>query len=107
MTLRFGSRRRSLARSIRLRSILVRSAARALSEHFGEVVWAHAGDCTKSREAEIVTQVIANMIKHTLEAKSWQTYFVDHRGVPPYGVSIEQIYGQRIGQRFAINPPRG
>lgn len=86
--------------------VLVRSAARALFEQLGKVVRTHAGDHGELRQTEIVTQIVANVIKHTLEAIPWQTVSIDHRSVLSYGVSIQQIHRQRIGQGFAVEPPR-
>ena len=61
--------------------IPVRSVPRARAEELGEVVRAHAGYRRKLREAEIVRQVVADMIKHTLKTISRQTASMGHRCV--------------------------
>src|SRR5260370_40549511 len=86
--------------------IPVRSVPRAPSEQLGKVVRAHAGNRSKLRQAEIFRQVVSNMIKNTLETVSWQASLVGNRCVAAHGVTIEQIYGKRVGQGFAVYPSR-
>jgi hypothetical protein len=44
--------------------VSVRSVARALAEELGKVVGAHAGDRCKLREAEVLRQVVGDMIEN-------------------------------------------
>ena len=81
--------------------VAVWSAARALSEHLGKIVRAHAGDCGELRQAEIVTQIVANVIKHTLEAIPWQTTSIDHRCV----LSTAYRFNRYTANAFASDSP--
>ena len=63
---------------------------------------AHAGERSKYRQTEIFRQVVPNMIKHTFETISWQASLVGYWCVTAHGVTIQQIYSQRIGQTFAV-----
>ena len=70
--------------------ISVRSLAGALLEHVGKVVRTHSGDCGKVRKAEIVRQVVVDMLENTLETMSRQAS------------SADRIYRQRIVTGFAM-----
>ena len=78
--------------------IIMRSATRALFEQFRKVMRAHAGNRSKLRQAEILCQIITDIVEYALETISRQTSFVDNRCSPVHGITFQQIHGQRDGQ---------
>jgi hypothetical protein len=73
--------------------ILMRRAARTLSEQLGKVVRAHACNSGELCEGEVAGQVLVYVIDDALQPVTWQTASVDGRYVRFYCISFEQIDG--------------
>ncbi len=79
--------------------------ARALLEERRKVVRTHAGDRRELRKAEILRQIVADIVQDHLEAANGQASLVDDRHAAPHGVTTRQVHRQRIRQRLSIQSP--
>ena len=85
--------------------VLMRSLTCALFEQFCKIMRAHTDNRSELPKAEVLSQVVTDIIEHTSQPISWQTPSISNRSVAAHGVAIKQINRQGITQGFPIQPP--
>ena len=85
--------------------VLMRGLACALFEQFCKIMRAHVDNGCELPEAQVLSQVVADIIEHTSQPISWQTPSIGDRSVVAHGVAIKEIHRQGIAQGLPIQPP--
>src|SRR5262249_51682645 len=85
--------------------VLMRGLACALFEQFCKIMWAHTDNSSELPEAQVLSQVVTDIIEHTSQPISWQTPSIGNGSVAAHGVAIKQINRQGITQGLPIQPP--
>src|SRR6516225_12404145 len=78
---------------------------RTLFEQFCKIMRAYIDNSSKLPEAQVLSQVVTDIIEHTSQPISWQTPSIGDRSVAAHGVAIDEINRQGITQALPIQPP--
>jgi transketolase C-terminal domain/subunit len=76
--------------------VLMRGFACALFEQFCKIMRAHVDNGCELPEAQVLSQVVADIIEHTSQPISWQTPSIGDRSVAAHGVAIKPVGGAKV-----------
>jgi hypothetical protein len=68
----------------------------ALFEHFSKIMRAQTHNSSELPEAQVLSQVVTDIIEHASQPISWQTPSRGNRRVAAHGVAIKQINREGI-----------
>ena len=68
--------------------VLMRGLTRTLFEQFCKIMRAYIDNSSKLPEAQVLSQVVTDIIEYTSQPISWQTPSIGNRSVAAHGVAI-------------------
>ena len=80
----------------RQKYVLMWGLTRTLFKQFCKIMRAHTDNSSELPEAQVLGQVVTDIIEYTSQPISWQTPSIGNRSVAAHGIAIKQINREGI-----------